>query len=137
MGIGSRHRFDRISLGRPVGAHIQRHVNVEAHKIQRASDGLHIAGFSFWRIRAFLFQIALRILALHDRRQERRVSIARSLAGGLNVLRRFHHRHIDHRVLRHSHLGSAGRIGANRLYCEPVGENAMVAYLVHGAGSAA
>ena len=88
-------------------------------------------GSTLGRIRSFAFQIAVRVLAFHQRGKERRVAIAGGAARGLDVLRALDHRNIDGGIFRQAYLGSTRGVGANRLHRQTVRQYSVVAHLVH------
>ena len=84
------------------------------------SSGLPIAAISpactLGALLAFLFQIRVEVLALHDRGQEHRVLFPRRLGGSRDMLGGLDHGHVEDGVVGQPDLNVFRRMRADRLH---------------------
>src|ERR1700736_4881567 len=119
----SRGEFESITRGRSVGANVIWRVDVETDEIERAADGLHVAGFDLWSVRAFTLEIPVGVLSFHEGGEEWGIAFASSAARGFDLLVALDHRHVDAGIFGQAYQSSAFGAGANGLNCQAVCED--------------
>ncbi len=127
-------RHDGEAQRRPVGANVDRRVDVDAEEVQRARNRLHVLGRELRRVRAGPREVGVRVLPLLDGRQVRRVQLARRRRRRLDVLRRFDDRRADDHVLGEPDLRPGLRLRPDRLHGEAVAQHGVVPKLVEQPG---